>query len=1586
MVSQFMATTALASTNDIHSHCICGKTNCTEEGHNGDLTWTAWDSADSLPTTSGNYYLTTDVTLTKPWDYNRNQDVNLCLNGHSIYGADEPDEDGSWVIRVASGTNLAITDCHTGDQVGKITYKNVKHGGINNNGTLALWNGSITGNAMLGLGGGVCNGGTFTMYGGNITGNSAYAGGGVYNDGAFTMSGGNICGNSSTSGGGGVYDNDTFTMTGGSITDNSSTGGVFIGEFAGYAGGVYVIGTLNLSGDAVIKDNKAGDTVSNVEIEIASTTVSRYGTVAVTGPMGKNASVGITATEPSEKLTVVKDTTNTDVFFSDDGTYTLVVDEANQVLYMVLTSSIPQEHKICGDATCQNQDHAILTWKAVWSLDDIKESGNYYLLSDLTLSNTWTCNYDVNLCLNGKTIAGPADNATIKVAAGSSLTITDCHTDDQVGKITHNNGEAGNGIFVSSNDDSCGTLTLWKGNITGNSAEYGGVENYGTLNLYGGSIWGNTANSYGGGVYNSGTLNIEGGNIAENTAGRDGGGVYISYGSLSMSSGSITDNSAGRGGGGIYISYGSLTMSGGSITDNSASRAGGVYNFGTFNLSGDVTIKDNTASNTANNVYLSNNKTITVAKTGMGDGASVGITAQTPGNSPVVVSNTADTTGFSSDNTNYELLSCGSSGLKLVQVHMHKICGDAACQDQTHDTLRWTAVSSLDSITKDGNYYLLSNVSLSDTWTCNYNVNLCLNGKTITGASDQDAIKIASGKSLTITDCQETVGKITHKNGDSGRGIYNGDTATLTIWNGSITGNSTKGQGGGVYNSGTLDMYGGSVTSNSAASNGGGVYNFGTFNLSGNVTIKDNTVDDEANNVYLPSTNETITVSETGMGDGASVGITSAIPGEDPIVVAGTSLTKGFFSDNGMYGLTASDAGDALKLVDASTIPHNHTICGKTECEHAGHTSLKWKAISSLDSITTDGNYYLLLDVTLSDTWTCNYNVNLCLNGKTITGASDQDAIKIASGKSLTITDCQETVGKITHKSGDSGRGIYNGDTGILTIWNGSITGNSTKGQGGGVYNSGTLDMYGGSVTSNSAASNGGGVYNFGTFNLSGNVTIKDNTVDDEANNVYLPSTNETITVSETGMGDGASVGITSAIPGEDPIVVAGTSLTKGFFSDNGMYGLTASDAGDALKLVDASTIPHNHTICGKTECEHAGHTSLKWKAISSLDSITTDGNYYLLLDVTLSDTWTCNYNVNLCLNGKTITGASDQDAIKIASGKSLTITDCQEAVGTITHKSGDSGRGIYNSGTLTLWNGTITKNAIKKQGGGVYNSGTLNMYGGSVTSNSATECAGGIYNNGTFTLSGNVIIKDNTVGDKPNNVYLPSTNETITVSETGMGDSASIGITSANPDSGAAVVTGTSDATYFSSDDTGYELVAIDGGGLKLSAKLVQISGVKLLVSDGGDEMATGQDGAKSKVYDGRAVAYDASAVVISPSTITGVTLSYTWQAKSGENYTDIADNEAPKDAGSYRLLVCAKRDDVVLGTFELPFTITPEEPIKPDSDKDKNKDETYDSTTDKSLVPATGDTSTATLPLALLGTAALATVLISGRRRRRR
>ena len=41
-----------------------------------------WDKDDSLPSYSGNYYLTKDVTLTQTW--RPNHEVKLCLNGHSI--------------------------------------------------------------------------------------------------------------------------------------------------------------------------------------------------------------------------------------------------------------------------------------------------------------------------------------------------------------------------------------------------------------------------------------------------------------------------------------------------------------------------------------------------------------------------------------------------------------------------------------------------------------------------------------------------------------------------------------------------------------------------------------------------------------------------------------------------------------------------------------------------------------------------------------------------------------------------------------------------------------------------------------------------------------------------------------------------------------------------------------------------------------------------------------------------------------------------------------------------------------------------------------------------------------------------------------------------------------------------------------------------------------------------------------------------------------------------------------------------------------------------------------------------------------
>ena len=50
--------------------------------HNG-ITFDKWSSTNSLPSEAGNYYLNADVVL--PYYYSVPGNINLCLNGHSIY-------------------------------------------------------------------------------------------------------------------------------------------------------------------------------------------------------------------------------------------------------------------------------------------------------------------------------------------------------------------------------------------------------------------------------------------------------------------------------------------------------------------------------------------------------------------------------------------------------------------------------------------------------------------------------------------------------------------------------------------------------------------------------------------------------------------------------------------------------------------------------------------------------------------------------------------------------------------------------------------------------------------------------------------------------------------------------------------------------------------------------------------------------------------------------------------------------------------------------------------------------------------------------------------------------------------------------------------------------------------------------------------------------------------------------------------------------------------------------------------------------------------------------------------------------------
>ena len=217
------------------------------------------------------------------------------------------------------------------------------------------------------------------------------------------------------------------------------------------------------------------------------------------------------------------------------------------------------------------------------------------------------------------------------------------------------------------------------------------------------------------------------------------------------------------------------------------------------------------------------------------------------------------------------------------------------------------------------------------------------------------------------------------------------------------------------------------------------------------------------------------------------------------------------------------------------------------------------------------------------------------------------------------------------------------------------------------------------------------------------------------------------------------------------------------------------------------TTNGHTHYLCGGSTCNGSGHENETYKTTFEKEIkqegntlkigdkswastkvsnntfyILPAGTYYLGSDISPEYTIKIENNVTLCLNGHKITAADGMDAIYMTGG-SFTLTDCK-GVGTITHASSKTGRGVYvSSGTFNMYGGSITgKKAQDAQGrgGGVYvysGSGTFNMYGGSITGNRATGDGGGVYKSGSnssFNMYGGSIT-GNTANSYGGGVYV---------------------------------------------------------------------------------------------------------------------------------------------------------------------------------------------------------------------------------------
>ena len=178
-----------------------------------------WTSTNSLPTTAGAWRLMNDVTVSSGTVLN--EDVTLCLNGHTITVKDGAD----YTYYVTRSHTLNIVDCQGSGVINGGSTAASKRAGVKveSYGTFNLYAGTIKG---FGSGVAVQKSATFKMYGGTITGNhSDDVGGGVavQKNGSFEMYGGSIAGNSAATYGGGICNSGgSVKLVGGSITGNTA--------------------------------------------------------------------------------------------------------------------------------------------------------------------------------------------------------------------------------------------------------------------------------------------------------------------------------------------------------------------------------------------------------------------------------------------------------------------------------------------------------------------------------------------------------------------------------------------------------------------------------------------------------------------------------------------------------------------------------------------------------------------------------------------------------------------------------------------------------------------------------------------------------------------------------------------------------------------------------------------------------------------------------------------------------------------------------------------------------------------------------------------------------------------------------------------------------------------------------------------------------------------------------------------------------------------------------------------------------------------------------------------------------------------
>lgn len=665
------------------------------------------------------------------------------------------------------------------------------------------------------------------------------------------------------------------------------------------------------------------------------------------------------------------------------------------------------------------------------------------------------------------------------------------------------------------------------------------------------------------------------------------------------------------------------------------------------------------------------------------------------------------------------------------------------CQHVTGN-VTWYEWNGKSSPGTSGHYVLTQDAQITETITIpkGVEVTICLNGHTV--SSTNRIFKVYG--TLNICDHKDTEGKYhgkltsSYSNTLDDQGkvatksyaalayLYNTEASSkLNIYGGIFEHTGSLHTGGLIYiansvkneaNTSVVNFYDGIMTGGTATSEGGAVFvsNLGAFNMYGG-TITDCTAN-KGGALAINTAKGKITVNGgtiencTSAGTGGAVQIDSGV-----MQMTGGSIT----------GNTATGSGGGISLDGGQFLMSGGSLDGNTGAEGGNLRIAKAATV-----------------VLSKEALVCNGSATNGGNINTFGKLSIMDQAQVIGGKATSLGSAISVFSN------------YDDSQVEINIMGGTVDGDirytSKKGQ------SVKLNITGGTVDT------------VNVYNPVDATVVTEIFVGGTANvkNIYLAKGKQ-VKIHADGLNDTATVGISMGDPADPFAQITDEKDATCFFPvEDNVYKVENTDG--KLYLVSKNP-PHIHCACVGNAQDVGAHVcdeQTLWQPWLDDSSLPTSGNYYLTCNVELSTMVTLSgkTNLNLCLNGFTITGpgyeaytGNTAKRVFLVRDADLTITDCG-TTGTITNEaysalnggliylySGDSTK--YNS-TFNLFGGKLTTTGMAKASGVVYIGNnaesdyiaTVNMYGGSIENGKASGMGGNVVitNNCVLNLYGGTI------------------------------------------------------------------------------------------------------------------------------------------------------------------------------------------------------------------------------------------------------